>query len=244
MAPADIREEREKREQLCRKLALGNIVQAHQFIASNASKGADALLQKKLRATSLVDLGYTAEALRKLGYAETALEKLGFTAPDAKVKSDPQIAKPARPAAPASAPAGGTAVAATDQLRALIDSGQRAEGLLSRGYNAVICRKAGISASELTQLGFDLHQLRTAYPMPELKRAGYSAMDLRRYYSGHELKQAGYSASDMRSAGFTPKQLLGFGYNENAITAGGFSVSELTDAGLSKRTVDRRKFSG
>lgn len=238
MTTAGMITEREKREQICKKLGLGNIVQAHRFIAASAVKGADPLMRKGVRATALIDLGYAADALRKLGYTSVALEQLGFDAPDAKVKSDPNILR--KPLTPVIRKGEGTAV--VDQLRTLIDSGMRAEGLLSRGYNAVICRKAGISAAELTQLGFDLHNLRAAYPLSELRRAGYNAMDLRRFYSGADMLMAGFSAAELRSAGFTPRQLLSFGYQENAVVTAGYSTVELTGAGLSKRTVDRRGF--
>jgi intracellular multiplication protein IcmE len=238
MTAVHLLSEREKRDRFCKKLGLGNVVQAHQFIASAAGRGPDLLLRKQLRAPALIELGYSAEALRKLGFTSIALEKLGFEAPDARVKSDPNILKKA-PTPVVRAEEGGAVI---EQLRTLIESGMRAEGLLGRGYNALICKKAGLTAEELTQLGFDLHTLRAAFRLPELKRAGYNAMDLRRYYSGAELQQAGFGPSEMRNAGFTPKQLLTFGYSENAVATAGFSIVELTDAGLSNRTVDRRGF--
>lgn len=238
MTPVGMVTERERREQICKKLGLGNIVQAHQFIAGSAGKGADPLLRKGVRATALIDLGYSAEALRKLGYTSVALEQLGYEAPDAKIKSDPNLLKKS----PAPTVRRGDGGAVIDQLRLLIDTGTRAEGLMARGYNPVICRKAGLSAAELTQLGFDLHALRSAYPLAELKRAGYTALDLRRFYSGADMRMAGFSAAELRMGGFTPRQLLSFGYQDNAIVAAGYSTLELTEAGLSKRTVDRRGF--
>lgn len=238
MRTASLVDEREKRERLCKKLGLGNVVQAYQFISSAAGRGPDLLLRKNLRAPTLIELGYSEEALRKLGFTSIALEKLGFGAPDARIKSDPDLlGKVPKPTIPK-----GEGGAVIEQLRALIDSGMRAEGLLGRGYNAVICKKAGLSAAELTQLGFDLHTLRAAFQLPELKRAGYSAMDLRRYYSGAELMQGGFSPSEMRNAGFSARQLLSFGFRDNAVTTAGYSIAELTEAGLSKRTVDRRGF--
>lgn len=232
-------DERAKRDQLCKKLGLGNINQVYQLVVEGAVQGPDVLARKGLNASSLNRLGYSAAALKKLGYSEQQLEKLGYGKP-----------KPAATAKSAPAGKGGQSrsrgtsegVANIEELKQLIDSGARAEKLNSMGYNVQICKKAGYGAAHLNSIGFDLHQLRGAFPLPELRRAGFNVNDLRRYYHGSEFKQTGFSATEMRMAGFTAKQLLSFGYPDNAVTTAGYSIVELDEAGLSKRVVDKRGF--
>lgn len=229
-------DERARREQLCKKLGLGNINQVYQLVVEGTAQSADFLTRKGLNATSLGRLGYSAAALKRLGYSGQQLETLGFGKPRPAKEESGVGGEGARPRGKSEA------VASTGELKQLIDSGARAEKLNSLGYNVVICKKAGYSASHLNSIGFDLHQLRGAFPLPELRRAGFNVNDLRRYHHGSEFKQSGFSATEMRMAGFTAKQLLSFGYPDNAVTTAGYSIVELDEAGLSKRVVDKRGF--
>lgn len=234
-------DERLRRENLCKQLGLGNTLRAHEMVVAAARGPVENLTLKSLNAQMLGRLGYSERALRRLGYSDLKLQALGFEIDEDALPRHRTLNRPYGETHLRGVTAR-EVVADAETLRGLIASGARAEQLNSRGYNVVICKKAGLGASELYAIGFDLQQLRSVFQLPELRRAGFNVMDLKRFYNGGEFRQSGFSASEMRNAGFTARQLLSFGYPGNAVTTAGYSITELNDAGLSKRTIDRRGF--
>jgi hypothetical protein len=222
------------RMKVCREIGIADPIKAHEIIVEGVKKGARWLLQRKLNALRLTQLGYTMEGMRKLGCDDAMLEQLGYRMPRA-AKPHAAKSRPAEERAPAE-PDEPVEENVSQTIRRLIHGGARVNELKAAGYIVDQVKRVGFSASEMTRLGYDLAELISVSSLMELKRADFGARDLRRFFSGEELRRGGFGADEMRLAGYTVRDLLQFGYPENQVRVAGFSNAELVREGLSRTT--------
>ena len=256
-----------RREEVCRTLGLGSVLNAHRIIAAGAKAPPEKLLRTGLNARRLVSLGYDGAGMKRLGYSDAALEALGYrpaqapsgpqagqtsrTGPTSPTRPTPSATHPQQP--PSTAPpsleqpvsdtsiqeilrAHGGAAAA----RVLIASGCHAAKMKELGVSIQDCKKAEVSPSELSRIGYELCELARAFSCFELRRAGFSAGELNAFFGGQELRSAGCTATDLRVAGFSIRDLRKFGFSDNYIVAAGYSINELQREGLTKRVTERK----
>ena len=219
----------DRRDEIIRTLKLGSIVKAHEIVVAGAKHDARWLLRQGLNARILVELGYSLQALQRLGYSQDLLVELGVIA--AKAPTAPSQPIPTR---------AGDDEEIQVNVRELIDAGYKADHLKQMSVNIHHCKRAGLTASELVNLGYKVEEIAPICSATELRRAGFRPTELRRFFNGHDLRSAGYSADEMRLAGYSIKDLLAYGYNENHVRSAGYSNNELMAAGLSKYVKDDR----
>ena len=254
------------RDALCQSKGLGGVARVYELVARSANKPASVLLAKGLNARLLEDLGYDRKGMLRLGYPEEALAKLGFrgaphsagpgsagstesggaegrvstgpSAEDANAGSEPHSGNSPGPAGSF----GKEHMPTNEEIRALIAAGSSAGELRALGVLVSHCKAAGLGARELLRVGYDLNDLADEFKGSELRTIGFRPQELRRRFGGAELRRFGFSASEMRAAGFGARELLNFGFNENQVISCGYSINELVREGLSRHTVDRKKF--
>jgi len=211
------------REKICASLNIKGVNQVHKIIVAGAAAGIQRLLQGRLTARILIDLGYSREGMKKLGYSDTDLERLGYTLPHSRKKEPTPTNKEIK-----------------DDPQQLIAEGARSSELRSKGYTVHHFKKAGCSAGELIAAGFSDHELKDAgYNIHQLRNAGLRVRELIQVgFREQELKNAGVSAVEMRTAGYSVRELLNLDYNPNHIITAGYSLNELIREGLSVRTSD------
>lgn len=234
----------QSREELCRALGFHTLVDLHQAVQAGARQSPSTLLMKKLNAANLTRLGYSAPALVKLGYKPDDLRILGFNSVAGGAQSitnAPATGGP-KPAVPSTADGNGPGGAGKPDIRALVNQGSLAVDLKRRGFKAHHCKVAGLSARELYRLGFTLDDLMEAFSPAEIRAAGFNVREMSRFFSGAQLRAIGFTAPEMKIAGYSVRDLINFGFNENHIIAAGYSINELVREGLTVRTVDRQKF--
>src|SRR5690606_20571014 len=200
----------EDRMKICLTLGFKSLSEVHDRIMQGRTRGAAWLLRQGLNADRLQRLGYAAEGMKKLGYPDAALAELGYAG----------YRKPeTQPSPPPESDARGSAIEGAEaaELRRLIDGGARAADLARLGYQAHQIKRLGHSALDLARMGYDIADLAKICSVAELRRADFKAAELARFFSGHELKSGGFSASEMRLAGYTVRDLIQLGYNENLI---------------------------
>jgi intracellular multiplication protein IcmE len=95
-------------------------------------------------------------------------------------------------------------------------------------------KRAGVSATELRQLGCSSDQLKSAgYDAPNLLKAGFSLQDLKRLgYGLDALRGAGVCTCDLKHAGYSAIQLKQAGFNAADLKCACFSDEELRQAGF------------
>jgi intracellular multiplication protein IcmE len=222
---------------ICKQHGLKSESEAYSIIASCAKSGSvQQLLQRNLDSRVLHSLGYDLHGMRRLGYSDDMLAKLGFLK---KPSETPQPLDISPPVAPLTSSQEKTE---PEIVRELFHAGASPAQFKLHGYTVHHLKKAGFAINDLERAGFQLDELAQSYSAAELRRAGYGIRELKRLYNGHELRNAGFDATDMRNAGYGIRDLLKFGYNENQVKVAGFSINELSREGLTRQTIDKRKF--
>lgn len=229
-----------QRMELCKFLGFMSLSQVHEFICSGLRRNAEFLIQRGLNSKTLIQFGYTRQGLHRLGFSDETLHHLGFSMLESSASPPVSPAShPASRAASASSPRQSTAEEPpdiADEIRQRLSDGARAPELRQSGIMVQHCRRLGMSATELRDLGFCLEELAQICDAPELLRAQFSIRDLVRFYDGYDLRKAGCSSEEMRLAGYTVRDLINFGYSDNNIRCAGYSNAELIREGLTRTT--------
>jgi len=211
------------RIKICQMLGARNLLEVHKIITQGARKSSGWLLGKGITSWKLKTLGYDVKGLKKLGYKDDVLSALGYIlpskAPQAKKTEAMEMDK-----------------SEADKVRELVAKGYDANELRQRGITVHHLRMAGIDARELFRRGFRLDELRGEFTLSDLKMIGLNPRELIVFFPGSQLRKVGFTAQEMRCAGFSVRDLLNFGYNENQVIGAGYSIRDLLNEGLSPHT--------
>jgi hypothetical protein len=151
-------------------------------------------------------LGYKEETLAWIGYSEIA--QPGHIAP-VPLKTV-RIPSQGRSNRVSTMPGSQFGVGKYQQLRELIKNGYRAKDLKAKGFNVLRCKNAGLTATELSRIGFTMDELVNVFDISELRYAGFMVQEMDHHFSIQQLLEAGYAPAELITAGYSKKEVERF----------------------------------